>query len=66
MVGDFWIVIKSSKLFRFRHDFEVFSIKNVELVHAVPALKNIFESYIKIKKVLWLFLNQLQDPKTIF
>ncbi len=37
-VGDFRTVIKDSKLFRFRHDFEVFSCENIELVHAEPAL----------------------------
>jgi hypothetical protein len=36
-VGDFGTVIKYAKLFPFRHDFEVFSRENFELVHAEPA-----------------------------
>jgi hypothetical protein len=41
-VGDFGTVIKNSKLFRFRHDLEVFSRENFELVHAEPAQKIFF------------------------
>jgi hypothetical protein len=38
-VGDFGTVIKNSKLFSFRHDFEVFSREIFELVPAEPALR---------------------------
>jgi len=41
-VADFGTVIKNTKLFRFRHDFEVFSRENFELVHAEPAQKKFF------------------------
>jgi hypothetical protein len=41
-VGVFGTVIRNSKLFRFRHDLEVFSRENFELVHAEPAQKNFF------------------------
>ncbi len=42
-VSDFGTVIKNSKLFRFRHDFEGFSRENFELVHAESALRNLFK-----------------------
>ncbi len=35
-----WDCHKNSKLFRFRHDFEVFSREIFEFVHAEPALKS--------------------------
>jgi hypothetical protein len=38
-VGDFGTVIKHSKLFSFRHDFEVFFREDFELVNAEHALK---------------------------
>jgi hypothetical protein len=41
---DFGTIVKNLKLFRFRHDFEVFSRENFELVHAEPAHKFFFES----------------------
>ncbi len=37
-----WDCKKNSKLLRFRHDFEVFSRENFELVHAEPAQKKNF------------------------
>ncbi len=40
-VGVFGTVIRNLKLFRFRHDFEVYS-RNFELVHVEPALKKIY------------------------
>ncbi len=50
-VGDFGTVIKNSKFFRFRNDFDVFSRKNFELLHAQPALKKLFlRARSKIKK----------------
>jgi hypothetical protein len=65
-VGDFNSVTKNSKLIRFRHDFEVFSRKNFELVNAEPALKKFFvRATSKIKNVLKLLLNPFA-PKTIF
>jgi hypothetical protein len=42
MAGDFGTVIKNPKLFRFRHDFEVYTRENFELVHAEPAPKILF------------------------
>ncbi len=43
--GNFGTVIKNSKLFRFRHGFNVFFFReNLELVHAEPALKKLVES----------------------
>jgi hypothetical protein len=39
-VGDFGTVIKSLKLFRFNHDFEIFFREKFELVNAEHAHKN--------------------------
>ncbi len=67
-VGDFGIVMKKSKLFRFRHDFEVFSRENFELVHAETALKKYFlrvRSKIK-KSIMVVFEPICKFPKRFF
>ncbi len=50
-VVDFVTVIKNSKLFRFRHDFKVFSCEKFKLVLAEPALNKFFlRAILKLKK----------------
>jgi hypothetical protein len=61
MGGDFGTVIKNSKLFRFRHDFEVYFRENFELVHAEPA-----KIQTKIKSIIVLFEPICKFPKQLF
>jgi hypothetical protein len=64
-VDDFGTVIKNSKLFRFRHDFEIFFRENFELGMLSLRKKIVLRARPK-KNIIAVFETRLQVSKTIF